>query len=223
MHIAVLFGVLLFLGTAFGTYFAVAKTSATPRPLHTIVIDAGHGGKDGGAIGKQTGITESYLNLQYAKALSDVCKQYGYRVVMTRKDMNGLYSPFATNKKKSEMEKRKQIIEKSKADLVISVHMNSFPSEKSRGAQVFYQEGSEDGQIFADCVQKSLNQNVEYAKSKSKSGDFFVLNCSNIPSILIECGFLSNSVEEVLLQDKEYINKFCYYVVCGILTYFSFS
>lgn len=221
-HCAILLVVLVAICSIVGVCYAVGATSS-PKAVHTIVIDAGHGGKDGGAIGKQTGVTESYLNLQYANALSDICKQYGYRVVMTRKDMNGLYSPFATNKKKSEMEKRKQIIEKSNADLVVSIHMNSFPSEKSRGAQVFYQEGSTKGQTFAESVQKSLNQNIEYAKAKPKSGDFFVLNCSSVPSILIECGFLSNSTEEVLLQDEKYINQFCYFVVCGILTYFSFS
>lgn len=204
-----------------GIFFAV-KTTSSPKPQHVIVIDAGHGGKDGGAVGKNTGITESYLNLEYSLTLARLCKSYGFSVVLTRKDMNGLYSPFATNKKKSEMEKRQEIINDSNADILVSIHMNSFPASSSRGAQVFYAEGSKQGKNLADSVQESLFKNNDYAKKTSKVGDYFVLNCTSTPGILIECGFLSNSDEEILLQDQQYMNKFCYDVLCGILMYFRF-
>lgn len=209
----------LLVGGACGTFFAVQATSS-PKPVHTIVIDAGHGGKDGGAVGKMTEVTESYLNLQYALALKDVCQEFGFKVVLTRSDMNGLYSPFATNKKKSEMEKRRQIIEKSNPDLVVSVHMNSFSSSSSCGANVFYAEGSECGKQLAESVSNMLHENIENAHKTAQIGDYYILNCTDNPSILLECGFLSNPEEEVLLQDKEYMHKFCYNVLCGILMYY---
>ncbi len=210
----------IFLST--GVCFLV-KFTISPKATPVIAIDAGHGGIDGGAEGSFTDITESELNLKYALCLKKICESYGYKVVLTRKDMGGLYSPFASNKKRSEMEKRQEIIKNSNPDLVVSLHMNSFSMEKVRGSQVFYAEDSESGMALAESVQTSLNKNIEYAKKTAKVGDYYILNCSNCPSILVECGFLSNSEEEVLLQDEEYINKFCYHLFCGILSYFSFQ
>ena len=180
-------------------------------------------GKDGGAVGKQSEVTESYLNLEYALTLRNICESYGYKVVLTRSDMNGLYSPTASNKKRSEMEKRRQIICDSNADLVVSIHMNSFPSSEARGAQVYYAEGSASGESLAGSVQTSLHKNVEYAKLTAKAGDFYVLNCTENPAILVECGFLSNPEEEIMLQDADYMQNFCYQLFCGILTYFNYE
>ena len=126
----------LAIGVFSGAYFPI-KASTSPKPLHTIVIDAGHGGIDAGSSGKTTGVKESDLNLRYAKALKAMCEDSNIKVVMTRKDENGLYSPNASNKKKSEMQKRKQIIDNSDADLVISIHMNSFKQAYCKGAQFF--------------------------------------------------------------------------------------
>ncbi len=209
----------LAIGAFCGTYFPI-KASTSPKPLHTIVIDAGHGGKDGGAVGKTTGVTESFLNLEYANTLKNMCKEYGFKVVMTRSDMNGLYSESATNKKKSEMAKREKIIKKSKADLLVSLHMNSFPSVSARGSQVFFAQGNESGQALAESVSNELNKHIKYAKKTAKVGDYYVLNCTQKPAILVECGFLSNAEEEVLLQDKEYERAFCYQLLCGILQFF---
>ena len=204
-----------------GVYFGLKTTSAQPNIKPTIVIDAGHGGRDGGAVGKTTGVTESLLNLQFALKLKDLCENYNFNVVLTRKDMNGLYSAFATNKKKSEMQKRQEIIESSNPDVVISLHMNSFPVSSSRGAQVFYAEGNESGKVLGESVQNALHDEIDYAKSVAKVGDFFVLNCTDKAGILVECGFLSNAEEEVLLQQEDYQEKFCYAILYGILTYFS--
>ncbi len=202
-------------------YFTAIRPTFMPKAVHTIVIDAGHGGKDGGALGHD--ITESELNLSYAKTLEKICQQYGFKVVQTREDMNGLYDPFAPNKKKSEMEKRRKIINKNNPDVVVSIHMNSFPSSEARGAQVYYAAGSESGESLADCVQKTLHNNIEHAKNTAKVGDFYVLNVSPCASILVECGFLSNPQEEVLLQEAEYRENFCYHLFCGILMFFNYS
>lgn len=201
------------------TYFSVTQTSS-PKTNYTIVIDAGHGGIDGGAVGKKTGITESELNLKYAKKLQNLCTEYGFKVIMTREDMNGLYSEDAPNKKKSEMEKRKRIINESGADVMISLHMNSFPLPNCEGAQIFYAKGSQQGFNLAKSVQKSICQTFKSARDYVTVGDYFVLNYSSIPAILIECGFLSNPNEEISLQKDEYCEKFCQNVMVGILSYF---
>lgn len=201
-----------------GVCFAVNAT-ASPKPEYNIVIDAGHGGRDGGAIGV-SGVTESELNLKYAKELKSLCEDFGIGVVMTRSDMNGLYDESAQNKKKSEMERRKNIINSSGADLVISIHMNSFPLPSSNGAYVFYANGSDEGYNLAKSVQTSLCQSFDNAREYVSVGDYFVLNYSSIPSVLVECGFLSNPQEEANLKSDEYCQKFCYSLLVGILSYF---
>lgn len=198
---------------------AAITTSSMPKPQYTIVIDAGHGGRDGGAIGV-SGVTESELNLKYAKELKSLCEDFGIGVVMTRSDMNGLYDESAPNKKKSEMERRKNIINTSNADLMISIHMNSFPLPSSSGAYVFYANGSDEGYSLAKSVQTSLCQSFDNAREYVSVGDYFVLNYSSIPSVLVECGFLSNPQEEANLKSDDYCQKFCYSLLVGILSYF---
>lgn len=210
---------ILAIGVFCGAYFPV-KVSTSPKPLHTIVIDAGHGGIDAGSSGKTTGVKESDLNLRYAKALKAMCEDSNIKVVMTRKDENGLYSPNASNKKKSEMQKRKQIIDNSDADLVISIHMNSFNLASCKGAQVFYAKGNEAGKNFATSVQSFLHDGFSTAKQTASIGDYFVLNCTDKPAILVEFGFLSNPEEEKLLQTDDYMKKMCYCVLGGILEYY---
>jgi len=200
--------------------FASVYTNSMPKAEFTIVIDAGHGGRDGGAVGKTTGISESVLNLQYALCLKEACEQFGFDVVLTRSTMDGLYDESAANKKKSEMEKRKNIINNSNADLVISLHMNSFPLSSSEGAQVFYAKGSEQGFNLAKSIQNSLSKSFESARDYVTVGDYFVLNYSNIPATLVECGFLSNPEEEKLLQTEEYRKNFCYSILAGVINYF---
>ena len=200
--------------------FSIITTSSSPKPQYTIVIDAGHGGRDGGTVGKTTGITESELNLQYAYCLKKLCEEFGIGVILTRKDMNGLYDENASNKKKSEMEKRKDIINNSGADLMISLHMNAFPLSSSEGAQVFYAKGSESGFTLAKSVQEAICQSFENARDYVSVGDYFVLNYSTIPAVLVECGFLSNPSEERNLQDEEYRERFCYCLLMGILSFF---
>ena len=194
--------------------------ASTPKPVYSIVIDAGHGGRDGGCVGG-SGVTESELNLKYAKQLALLCQEFGMQVTMTRNSMNGLYDENASNKKRSEMEKRRQIINDSGADVMISIHMNAFPLPSCEGAYIFYAKGSEEGFNLAKNVQQSVCKNFENARDYVTVGDYYVLNTSLMPSILVECGFLSNPTEEKNLQDDEYCKNFCYCLLAGILTYFS--
>ena len=213
----VLYSILCFMICFAIVGISVCLSVNAPKSVRTIVIDAGHGGIDGGASGKATGVSESYLNLIYAKILGKICEEFGFKVVQTRKDMEGLYSDDASIKKKSEMKKREEIIDKSNPDIVVSIHMNSFSTSNTKGAHVFYKSGNESGKALAESVAKTLSSKIVSAHENAKVGDYYILNCTDKPAVLVECGFLSNPEEEVLLQDEEYANKFCYYLFCGIL------
>lgn len=193
--------------------------TTSPKKTYTVVIDAGHGGIDGGSVGVVTKNDENHLNLEYAKCLKTYFENFDIGVVMTRSTLDGLYSPIAKNKKKSDMQKRKDIIEKSGADLVVSIHMNSFPTKASRGAQVFYDKNNESGKALADCIQKRFVLDIENARKSAKPGDFFLVNCTPLPSVIVECGYLSNPTEDQLLATKKHREKICYAIFCGVLSF----
>ncbi len=190
----------------------------SPSLKKTIVIDAGHGGIDGGCVGA-SGVTESELNLAFSLQAKKTFEKMGFKVVLTRENMDGLYDPFAKNKKRSEMEKREHIIKQANPDVLISFHMNALNLKSVDGAQVFYQQGRENGQEFAKVMTETLMENDIKLLAKEKKGDFYVLNCTKIPAILIECGFLSNLEEEALLTSEEYQERFCESVLQGVLLY----
>ena len=199
---------------------SLIKNTSTKADRYTIVIDAGHGGLDGGSIGV-SGTIESEINLEYAKTLCEMCNQFGMKVVMTRTNSNGLYSSFASNKKKDDMKARKEIIEKTKPDIVVSIHMNSFSLQSAKGAQVFYDKNNENSKLLAQNIQKMFVKNIENSKEKSMMGDYYIVNCTNYTSVIVECGYLSNFEEEKLLCTKSHKDKLCYNILCGILSYLS--
>ena len=187
-----------------------------------IVIDAGHGGIDGGVVGKKTGIRESDVNLDIAYELKDVLENMGFSVTMTRKTQAGLYDTTAKGFKRRDMEKRKEIIQAAAPDFVVSIHQNFYPSSVSRGAQAFFMQGDEKSQRLAELVQSKMNN--LYARDKAKPrkamrGDFFILRCYDCPSVLLECGFLSNAADETLLSAKPWQKK-CAQSVAAALTEF---
>jgi len=141
-------------------------------------------------------------------------------VVLTRADGNGLYSANADNYKQSDMEKRIEIINNVSPDMVISIHQNSFSDISQRGAQAFYQEGDERSLAFAESVQMQLKSQLDYARSACNYGDYYILKECDLPAILVECGYLTNPDEEVLLNSKEYQNKVAYSIMCGVVRYF---
>lgn len=208
------------IGYKFSTPVAVFDV---PNSKYTVVIDAGHGGIDGGSVGAKTGVIESKLNLDFAFNLAHQLNKMGVSCILTRTDENGLYDAGAKSLKKSDMLKRKQIIEKTKPNLVISLHMDSFALSSTSGSQAYYKKGSESGKILAQSIQKQLSCNFENAKKTEKIGDYYIVNCTDLPAVLVECGFLSNYEEELLLQDKNYQDKICYSIMCGILDFLNYK
>lgn len=186
---------------------------------YTIVLDAGHGGRDGGSIGAN-GTIEKEINLEYTLALKEKLVASGYKVVLTRKNDDGLYSNTAKNKKLSDMNERMRIIKEANPNLVVSIHMNSYKGSSASGASTYYREGDESGQSCAELIQKSLNAYCNDRTISSKVGDFFMVNCSYYTSVLVECGFLSNAEEEKKLNTEEYKNLVVDAIYKGILLYF---
>ncbi|MBQ4557775.1 MAG: N-acetylmuramoyl-L-alanine amidase [Clostridia bacterium] len=188
---------------------------------YTIVLDAGHGGRDDGCSGVSTGVTESELNLKVVKKLKKMLEDFGFKVVLTRENQDGLYEDNVDNYKVSDMEKRKEIIENAKPNFVISIHHNSFSNSHQRGAQAFWQQGDDESMELAKGVQAELVKQLVDARQEANFGDYYILKCVNVPTILIECGYLTNAEEEALLIQDEYQNKIAYAVVCGLIRYFN--
>ena len=208
------------IGLTFGLY-TVTQVKSQSRFNYTIVLDAGHGGRDDGCSGVNTGVAESKLNLEITKKLQTYLSDFGFNVVLTRTNADGLYSPNVDNYKKDDMAKRAKIIADAKADMVLSIHMNSFPSASEKGAQTFYDATNQNSKALAQAIQTQLIADIENARKECQKGDYYILNCTDVPTAIVECGFLTNPEEEVLLSTDEYQSKLAYSIFCGIIRYFS--
>ncbi|MBQ3235405.1 MAG: N-acetylmuramoyl-L-alanine amidase [Clostridia bacterium] len=187
----------------FASYFIV-KASRSTRQF-TVVIDAGHGGIDGGASGTVTGVKEADINLLISKKLKELFENSGFRVVMTREDSEGLYGTTDPGFKKRDLLERVKIINSAGADFLISIHLNVYSSQSRRGAQAFFKKGSEQGKKLAKRIQARINGlGVVPRLYDALSGDYYLLNESNIPSVIVECGFLSSPEDEKLLLTEEF-------------------
>lgn len=200
-------------------FFALSKTAAGAQRL-TVVIDAGHGGVDGGVVGIETGIKESDINLSVSRILQSDFEERGFHVVMTRRTEAGLYGAATTGYKKRDMRKRAQIINSCSPVLVISVHQNFFADRSRRGAQVFFREENEQSVTLACMIQSALNAMPECVrKSEPLKGDYYILNCNEYASVIVECGFLSNADDEALLVTVEYQEKIAETIAAGALAF----
>ena len=193
-----------------------------PKSKYTIVIDAGHGGRDDGCSGVN-GAKESEINLKVAKSLKNFLEEYGIEVIMTRSDGNALYDANATNFKESDMQNRMKVINDANPHMVISIHQNSFTDSSVRGAQAFYQENKEESKVFAESVQSQLLSQLTFAKKECNAGDYYLLKESNYPAIIVECGYLTNEQEESLLITEDYQKKVAYSIMCGVVKYFGLA
>lgn len=188
---------------------------------YTIVIDAGHGGIDPGSVGYKTKSPESELNLKYSLLLKEKLDKIGITTILTRKTSDGLYGISTKNYKKRDMQARKDIIEKTNPNLVVSIHMNSFTNHSLRGAQVFYDGKNDISLLVSKSIQKLFNERVPCSKSTVSKGDYFMLKCSPAPAIIVECGFLSNAEDEANLLDNSYQDLITSCIFEGIINFIS--
>lgn len=200
---------------------AVVNTFNT-KYLSVVVIDPGHGGIDGGT-SSASGVHESDINLDIAFKLRSIFEENGWKVVMTREEDIGLYSESGSirSKKMQDLVNRKKIIEKTEPDYVFMIHLNSFPQSSCFGAQTFYPSKSEESKLLSAEVQKSLIEGIDngnHRKSKAKN-DIYLLKNVKVPTVLVECGFLSNNKEAELLQSDDYQMKLAECIYAGLLNY----
>lgn len=183
-----------------------------------ILVDAGHGGTDGGARARDSGVWEKELNLLVATELKAQLEAAGAQVIMTREtDMH--YS----ENKREDLTARLNLAREGGADAVISVHMNEYRSRRESGPQTFYRAGQEESRLLAGALQESLISVLRPAKERAAlAGDYFILSL-DVPSALVECGFISNAAEEKLLLTGEYRRQVAWAVCQGIETYFSLA
>ena len=209
----------------FSMYY-LARTAAVYTMLHqkdekkVIVIDAGHGGEDPGKVGIN-GVLEKEINLEIAFQVKELLEQNDITVVMTRNSDEGLYEQNSTNKKVEDLKNRMALIESSKAALAVSIHQNSYTSEPIHGAQVFYYQDSEQGQRAATVMQEQPRKGVEPENHRvaKPNGSYYLLKKSSIPTIIVECGFLSNGEEAAKLVTEDYQEKLAWNITLGILQY----
>ena len=166
-----------------------------------VVVDAGHGGMDGGV--SYGNMIEATINLEMAREFKSILEDRGYKVVLTRESTNSLAS-----KKKDDMQKRKEIILKSKPDMVVSLHVNKYQDNKRRGVQVFYDDTKKNKDV-GEQLQYLINSNVnkKYAGRddlKSLAGDYFICKCTPYPTVIVECCIISNEGDRKLLNDSSY-------------------
>ena len=198
---------------------SAASAASVPASAPCIVLDAGHGGVDPGVVGGTTGEKESDVNLKIVQKLQKMFSDAGFRVVLTRKNAGGLYGLPVGGYKRRDMEERRRIIREAEPDIVLSVHQNSFPAAPSRrGGQVFFRAGSEAGEALSSSIQSRLNL-LSGREISALRGDFFMLECADCPSALVECGFLSNAEEERLLCTDAYRESVARAIFEGVLLY----
>lgn len=203
------------------TYEQDAETPAdtVPSRNYTVVIDPGHGGSDPGSIGYKTKIKESELNLKLSKILKQKLEAAGINVVLTREDENSLAQGSGKRFKKQDMEMRKELIKAIRPNMVISLHQNSYTNHSLRGAQVFYDKTSEISKEIANSIQEEFIKYLDHGNKSTSPGDYFMLKCTTAPSVIVECGFLSNAEDEKLLLTTEYQEKIVECIYLGIVKF----
>lgn len=193
----------------------------------TVILDAGHGGEDGGAVSSD-GVVEKDINLSVALKLRDILEASGYNVIMTREKDIAIYDDDAESlreKKRSDLHNRLGIIEKNSGEntVFVSIHQNKFPDPKYHGTQIFYSKHDPKSMDLAQAVRKSVTQFLQpdnEREIKEANKKIYLLNNAQIPAIVVECGFLSNPEECGKLSDKSYQSDMAFSVYCGLVDYF---
>ena len=213
----------------FGFMFTTARldtkeTVVLPVSGKTIVLDAGHGIPDEGAQ-SSNGTTEAQTNLKITLKVQNLLEQSGCTVILTRSDENAIYdidSKTLKQKKISDIHNRVKIGNESSADIFVSIHLNKIPQSQYDGWQTFYKSGNEQGKKLSESIQVSLNESIEKENKRvAKTIDnVYIVKHVEIPTTIVECGFLSNPEEEKKLLEDDYQNRLAWGIYNGIINYF---
>lgn len=214
----------IFAGIVFVSAVNSAPASVVSDDAPLIIIDAGHGGKDGGAVASD-GTQEQYINLDIALKLNKKLNDAGYKTLLTRKDDNSIHDSNLTSvreQKVSDIHNRLKIIESNPGCIFVSIHQNYFTESRYNGAQVFYSPNNEKSSLLASCIQKSIVTDLQPDNTrqiKESGSSIYILYHSKEPSVLVECGFLSNTEETAKLNDENYRTQMADSVCKGIINY----
>lgn len=211
----------------FAASFAYASqtaigTASIPIKNMVVIIDAGHGGIDSGAVGT-AGTLEDEINLSIALKLRRLVEQAGGVALMVREEDMGLYDANKKSGRKLEdLQNRMKMFKDSNADIIISIHMNFFPQGQYYGAQTFYKDGNENSKKLAQYIQSELISVIDRGNTRviKPKNDVYVFKGNDLPGALVECGFLSNSEEERLLKEDHYQERVAWSIFSGMVKYF---
>ncbi|MBR3592001.1 MAG: N-acetylmuramoyl-L-alanine amidase [Clostridia bacterium] len=203
---------------------AIAPTSAEVSRPKTIIIDAGHGGFDGGASASD-GTVEKDINLCISQKLCSLLRFYGYDVIMTRESDTGTEddeSQSIPKRKKSDLVNRLQIMKDNPDAIFVSVHLNKFTTSAASGAQVFYTKNYKEAQMVAQSVQQSITSLIQPENTrvvKQGTDSTYLLKNAAVPAIIVECGFLSNKQDLEKLKSDDYQSQMAFAICVGILNF----
>lgn len=198
---------------------------AVPVSNKVIVVDAGHGTPDEGAI-NEDGLSEAQINLQIALKLQNLLESSGSTVILTRSDDSAIYdsnSNTISQMKVSDIKNRVKIGNNSSADAFVSIHLNKIPQGQYSGWQTFYNENNEQSKNLATCIQNSLNDSISKENNRipHKLNNIYIMKYVEIPITIVECGFLSNKEEAKQLTEDEYQNRLAWGIYNGLMDYFN--
>ncbi len=219
-----LFSILISIGAITKEQTLAMPTSAVFQK--TVILDAGHGGFDGGAVAND-GTLEKDINLEITLKLKQYFLQGGFNVITIRETDTGIEDDpnlSIAKRKVSDMKKRLNIINSNQNATYISIHLNKFTTSAPKGAQVFYSKNLNESKSLAECLQYRISMqlqtdNKRVVKPADKS--IYLLNNAQIPAVIVECGFLSNSSDLKNLKSEEYQNKLAFSIYSGFLDYYN--
>lgn len=192
----------------------------------TILVDAGHGGEDPGAVSDYSGIREKDINLNIALKLKELLEKENFKVLLTREEDRLEYNSDTSNivqKRREDLTRRKKMMDESGANIVVSVHLNKFPQTKYFGAQTFFPANSPESQRLAMDIQRSIRESVDSGNTREalvKKEPIIILKDNKTTTAIVECGFLSNPEEEKKLGTVEYQEKLALAIKAGVVKYF---
>ena len=195
-----------------------AAAQGKPRP--TVIVDAGHGGRDGGAVAAD-GTLEKDLNLAVAKMLAEMLRTARVEVIMTRESDVELAAPDSAHKKRDDLTARLEMTRGHENAILVSIHMNQYPVAKYRGLQVYHSDANASSRMLAEQIQTGVRTlDPENGRGVKSAGDgIYLLSHAEIPAVLVECGFLSNETERELLKSEEYRTRLALSLFSSIMTY----
>ena len=221
------FSFLMCFTLAFAAHSKFKESEPKLTYAKTVILDAGHGGEDGGAVGID-GTVEKDINLSITLKLRDLLEASGYNVILTRDKDISIYDEDAESlrsKKRSDLRNRAKIIDDNSNDestIFVSIHQNKFPDPKYFGTQIFYSKNNIKSEELANSVKNSVVNLIQPENKraiKPANKKIFLLNNAKLPAIVVECGFLSNNEESKKLSDNEYQSKMAFSIYCGLLEF----